>query len=134
LTATLNASLNNSESITNGVSTINNKLRLGLQVRHSFDAQTFLAKMGLYRPGSSQSVTMDVDLSYLKDRNERINPGRPAAQPTGTDRYSLNPRFSYQITKNLSGAVRFIFSRSKNIASGQTTTSLGMGLEATFVF
>jgi hypothetical protein len=134
LTATLNASLNNSESITNGVSTINNKMRLGLQVRHSFDAQTFLAKMGLYRPGSNQSVTMDVDLSYLKDRNERINPGRPAAQPTGTDRFSLNPRFSYQITKNLSGAVRFIFSRSKNVASGQTTTSLGMGLEATFVF
>jgi len=134
LTATLNANLNNTESITNGVSSINSKMRLGLQVRHSFNAQTFLAKMGLYRPGSSQSVTMDVDLSYQKDRNERINPGAQAAKPTGTDRYSMNPRFSYQITRNLSGAVRFIFSRSKNIASGQTTTTLGLGLEATFVF
>jgi len=134
LTATVTANLNNSESITNGVSTIGNKMRLGLQVRHSFNAQTFLAKIGLYRPGASQSVTMDVDLSYQKDRNERINPGAPAAKPTGTDRYNLNPRFSYQITKNLSGALRFIFSRGKNIASGQTTTTLGMGLEATFVF
>jgi hypothetical protein len=134
LTATINAGLNNSESITNGVTTLNNRMRLGLQVRHSFNAQTFLAKMGLYRPGSSQSVTMDVDLSYQNDRTERINPGRPAAKPTGTDRYSLSPRFSYQITKNLSGAVRFNFSRGKNIASGQTTTSLGLGLEATFVF
>jgi hypothetical protein len=134
LTATLNANLNQSESITNGVSTLNNKMRFGLQVRHSFNAQTLLSKMGLYRPGNSQSVTMDVDVSYDKDRNERINPGAAASKPTGTDRYSLNPRFSYQITRNLSGAVRFIFSRSKNVASGQTTTTLGLGLEATFVF
>ncbi len=77
---------------------------------------------------------MDVDLSYQTERNERINPGLPAAKPTGTDRISLNPRFSYQITKNLSGALRFIFGRSENVASGQTSTSLGMGLEATFVF
>jgi len=134
LTATLNANINNSEAITNGVSSLTSKMRFGLQVRHSFNAQTFLAKMGLYRPGSNQSVTMDVDISYQTDRNERINPGAQASKPTGTDRYSMNPRFSYQITRNLSGAVRFIFSRSKNIASGQTTTTLGLGLEATFVF
>ncbi len=134
LTATINATLNNSELINNGVSTLSNSMRLGLQVRHSFNAQTFLAKLGLYRPGSSQSVTMDVDLSYQTDRNERINPGAPAAKPTGTNKYSLRPRFSYQITKNLSGAVRFNFSRNKNIASGQTSTALGLGLEATFVF
>ncbi len=134
MTATLTANFNSSESITNGVSTLNDKMRLGLQIRHSFNAQSFLAKMGLYRPGSSQSVTMDVDISYQTDRNERINPGLPAAKPTGTDRISVNPRFSYQITKNLSGALRFIFGRSKNIASGQTSTTLGLGLEATFVF
>ncbi|MCK9995311.1 MAG: cell surface protein SprA [Candidatus Krumholzibacteria bacterium] len=134
MTATVNASFNNSEAITNGVSTISNKMRLGLQMRHSFNAQTFLAKLGLYQPGSSQSVTMDVDLSYQTDRNERITPGLAAAKPTGTNRYSMAPRFSYQITKNLSGAVRFSFGRSENLASGQTTTSLGMGLEATFVF
>ncbi|MEN8005674.1 MAG: hypothetical protein ABFS42_01615 [Candidatus Krumholzibacteriota bacterium] len=134
MTATLNANLNTIESINNGVTSLNNKMRLGLQLRHSFNAQTFLAKMGLYRPGSSQSVTMDVDLSYQKDRLERENPGGRASKPTGTDRYSLNPRFSYQITRNLSGAVRFVFSKSKNIASGQTTTTLGLGLEATFVF
>ncbi len=134
MTATVNASFNNSEALLNGVSTINNKTRLGLQVRHSFNAQSFLAKMGLYRPGSSQSVTMDVDVSYQTDRNERVNPGSAASQPTGTNRYSMNPRFSYQITRNLSGAVRFIFSRSKNLASGQTTTTLGLGVEATFVF
>jgi hypothetical protein len=134
LTATLNASFNNSEAITNGVSTLNDKMRLGLQMRHSFDAQSFLAKLGLYRPGNSQSVTMDVDLSYQTDRSERTTPGQTAARPTGTNRYSMAPRFSYQITKNLSGAVRFTFSRSKNLSSGQTTTGLGMGLEATFVF
>ena len=99
-----------------------------------FNAQSFLAKMGLYRPGSSQSVNMDVDLSYQKDRTQRINPSGSPSAPTGLNRLSLNPRFSYQITRNLSGAVRFIFSRSNNVATSVTTTTFGLGVEATFVF
>jgi len=46
----------------------------------------------------------------------------------------LNPRFSVQVTRNLNAAVRFIFSRAKNIATDQTTTTLGLGVEATFGF
>ena len=56
------------------------------------------------------------------------------AAPTGTTRLSLNPRFSVQVTRALNTAMRLIFSRTKNIASNQTTTNLGLGVEATFVF
>ncbi len=107
---------------------------MGLQLRHKFRAQKLLIKLGLYRPGSTPAIDMDVDLSWETDRTERINPGGQAIEPTGTTRYSVNPRFTYQVTRNLSGSLRFIFSRSANLASGQSTTTLGLGLEATFVF
>mgnify|MGYP001825301729 FL=1 len=73
-------------------------------------------------------------MSYQLDRTERTNPGGNPSAPQGMDRLSVNPRFSYQITRTLSGAVRFIFSRSKNVATSVTTTTFGLGVEATFVF
>ena len=90
--------------------------------------------MGLYRPGNNPTITMDVDLNYGRDRNTRTDQSGAEPVTSGMNRISINPRFSYNITRNLTGAMRFIYSRSGNIQSGQTTTTLGMGLEATFVF
>ncbi|MBE0564323.1 MAG: hypothetical protein IH621_00030, partial [Krumholzibacteria bacterium] len=134
LTATLTFNRSADTQISNSVVTERSRTRVGLQLRHKFEAQALLIKLGLYRPGSTPSIDMDVDVSWDTDRTERTNPGGQAIEPTGNTRYSVNPRFSYQVTRNLSGALRFIFSRSANIASGQSTTTLGLGLEATFVF
>ncbi|MFN2370092.1 MAG: hypothetical protein ABR506_02940 [Candidatus Krumholzibacteriia bacterium] len=134
LTATLTVNRSADTQVNNSVITASSRTRVGLQVRHKFQAQSLLIKLGLYRPGSNPAIDMDVDVSWEADRTERTNPGGQAIEPTGTTRYSVNPRFSYQVTRNLSGALRFIFSRSGNIASGQSTTTLGLGLEATFVF
>lgn len=134
LSATLNANLKWDDVRGNGVTTKSTQSRYGLQVRHQFRAEQFLAKMGLYRPGSSQNVTLDVDLAYQADRTDRVNPGFADTAPTGQKRLSLDPRFTYQISKNLNGAIRFKFARSNNIATGQHSTTLGLGVEATFVF
>ena len=77
---------------------------------------------------------MDVDITYSNDKQERFNPGSSVSTPTGRTRFGIDPRFSYQVTRNLSGAVNFTFGRSKDLATNVTTTSLGLGLEATFVF
>ena len=134
LTATLNANINKTDAESNGVLTSTRKMRIGLQLKHQFRAQSLLAKMGLYKPGNNPTISMDVDISYQRDRTERTNPGSQAGAPTGQVRYSVNPRFSYQISRNLNGAVRFMFSKSKDMATDRTTTSLGLGVEATFVF
>ena len=134
LTATLNANINKTDAESNGVLTSTRKMRIGLQLKHQFRAQSLLAKMGLYKPGNNPTISMDVDISYQRDRTERTNPGSQAGAPTGQVRYSVNPRFSYQISRNLNGAVRFMFSKSKDMATDRTTTSLGLGMEATFVF
>ncbi len=104
-------------------------------MRHDFKAQALLAKLGLYRPGNQPTITMDVDLSLQSNRTERIVPGAVTAQaPTGQKIISLSPRFSYQISRAVSGAVFFRYDRTANIATDMITTTLGLGLEATFVF
>lgn len=134
MSATATATLSWDDAKSNGILTSTNRQRYGLQLRHQFRAQKLLAKLGLYRPGSNPSVNMDVDLTYQNDKTERINPGSISSTPTGTKRWSTNPRFSYQVSRNLSGALRFIFSYNKNLATNQSSTTLGLGLEATFVF
>ncbi|MBK7771855.1 MAG: hypothetical protein IPI48_15385 [bacterium] len=87
----------------NGVVTTTTQSRYGLQLRHQFRAERFLAKMGLYKPGASQNVNMDVDISYQSDRTDRENPGLAATAPTGTKRISVEPRFTYQISAEPDG-------------------------------
>lgn len=134
LSATANATLTSNDALSNGVLTSLRRQRIGLQLRHQFRAQRLLAKLGLYRPGNNPSVTMDVDISYQRSRTERITPGSLVSAPTGQSSFSLRPRFSYQISRSLSGAFNMGFSKSKDIATDRTTTSLGMGVEMTFVF
>jgi hypothetical protein len=134
LSTTLTFNRTHETQVNNSVLSTKGRTRVGLQVRHKFRAQALLARMGLYKPGANPSIDMDVDLSWETDRIERTNPGGQAIEPVGTTRYGVTPRFSYQIMRNLTGALRFIFNRSQNLASGSTSTTLGMGLEVTFVF
>ena len=135
MSGSINGGLTKDTSLTNGTETNANRFRVGLQLRHQFRAERLLAKLGLYKPGNQPVITMDLDLSYNVDRTTREVPGRtePPA-PTGQTRISFTPRFSYNVTRNLSGALNFHFSRSANLQTEQTTTSFGLGLEATFTF
>lgn len=138
LTTTLNVSTKNDRQDQNGILSLGRQLAVGLQVRHSFNAETLLARLGLYKPGSSPLITMDVDISYARNVTDRWfagidRDGEPSTQ-TGTTRLNVNPRFSYQINRNLSGALRFIYSRNKTLETDLVTQRFGLGLEATFVF
>ena len=134
LSATFNANMTTDEKLANGIVTTTTRRRYGLQLKHQFRAQRLLANLGLYRPGSNPTINMDMDISYNSNRTERINPGAASTTPTGLNQWSANPRFTYQVSRNLSGSLRFIFSRDKNLATNQTTTKLGLGLEAIFTF
>jgi hypothetical protein len=135
MTITLNGSLATDTQVNSGAETVNDRWRIGAQVRHDFKAQGLLAKLGIYRPGNQPTITMDVDFSLQSNRTERIVPGAVSTQaPTGQKILSLSPRFSYQISRAVSGAVFFRYDRTANIATDLVTTALGLGLEATFVF
>ena len=135
MSAALNLGLSEDVSVINGTRNEAERLNIGLQVRHSFRAERLLARLNLYRPGSTPTINMDVDVSYARDTNQRRLPQSSVADAqTGQSRLSVNPRFSYQVTRNLSGAVRFIFTRQKVFESDIVNKTFGLGMEATFVF
>lgn len=134
LTATVTSSLANELTVTNGTLSETDRVRYGLQLKHQFRAQRLLAKIGLYRPGANPSITMDVDISYLQNQTVRTNPGAEPSAATGTRQYGVTPRFTYQITRNLTSGLNMGFNRTVNLATEQSSTRISLGMEVTFVF
>jgi len=135
MSLSLNGSLARESQTSSGTLTDTRRVQVGLQLQHEFEAQTFLAKMGLYQAGSRPVINMTIDLRYQRNTTDRQVPGAVFEQgQQGTQNISLQPRFSYNISKNLSGAFSLNFSQNKNLATDLTTTTIGLGLEATFVF
>jgi hypothetical protein len=131
----LNGSWSHETLSSSGVLTTDKRYRVGVQVKHKFRAQRLLARLGLYRAGNQPTIDMSVDLSYSRNTQLREAPGAVfAAEPTGTSVISLQPRFSYNITRNLSGAFSMNFTRNANLGTDLVTTTIGIGLEADFVF
>jgi len=131
----INGNWSSENQRSSGVVTTSDRFRVGLQVKHKFRAQRLLAKLGLYRPGNQPSVDMTVDLSYSRNTQLREVPGAVyEPEPTGMNIISVQPRFSYNISRNLSGAFTMNYSRNKNIGEDVVSTTVGIGLEATFVF
>ncbi|MFO7654390.1 MAG: cell surface protein SprA [Candidatus Krumholzibacteriia bacterium] len=135
LNVSLSGSWNSDRTHNYATVTETDRTRLGLQVRHSFEAERLLAKLGLYRPGNRPNINLDVDLSYTTSGSRRLRPGSPLpSTETGQTRWQFTPRFSYTVTRNLSGALFFSYSRSRVIETDLVTQSFGLGMEATFVF
>ena len=135
LSASINAGFTSDVAVEAGTINEAKRLTIGLQLRHEFRAERLLAKLHLYKPGSTPSLVMDVTADYGHDSNTRTTPGSDL-QPimTGQTRMSISPRFSYQITRNLSGGLQFNYSRNKTLEDGTVSQTFGLGLEATFVF
>ncbi|MBD3221333.1 hypothetical protein GF314_08815 [bacterium] len=131
----LNGNWSKETQSASGVLTTSDRFRVGVQLKHQISAQRFLAQLGLYRPGNQPSIDMTVDLSYSESSQLRESPNSQfEPEPTGTNTISFQPRFSYNISRNLSGAFSVNFSRNKNIGTDVVTTTIGLGLEAEFVF
>ncbi len=138
MSLSLNISSGEIRNMTGGSLAVTNRFNTNVQIRHTFRAEGLLAKLGLYRPGIQPTVNMDMNITYNKDATMRWNPGmdfggEPVTQ-IGNSSISVNPRFSYQITRNLSGAFRLIYSRNMVEETDSVTTTFGIGMEATFVF
>jgi hypothetical protein len=138
MSASLNVGSSEDRSEQNGSLSTTNRFNVSVQLRHQFRAEKLLSRLGLYKPGAQPNINMDIDISMTRDSTDRWFAGTDREgepdQNTGTARWSINPRFSYQLSRNLSGALRFIYSRDSVKETDLVTQRFGLGLEATFVF
>ncbi|MBK7701649.1 MAG: hypothetical protein IPI34_01535 [bacterium] len=138
MSASLNVGSSEDRSEQNGSLSSTKRFNVSMQLRHQFRAEKLLSRLGLYKPGAQPNINMDIDVSMTRDNTDRWFAGTDREgepdQNTGTSRWSFNPRFSYQLSRNLSGALRFIYSRDSVKETDLVTQRFGLGLEATFVF
>lgn len=135
LALNLNSSLNLENQTASGVITDTRRVQFGLQLQHEIKAQGLLARLGLYQPGQEPTVNMSVDIRFTRNTTDRQVPGATYEQAQqGTQSIAVQPRFSYNINRNLSGAFNLNFTQNRNLATDLKTTTFGLGLEATFVF
>lgn len=135
MSLTLNGSVSSENQVASGVITDTRRLQIGAQVQHEIKAEAFLAKLGLYQPGNQPVLNMSLDVRFSRNTTDREVPGATFNQAQqGTQSIAVQPRFSYNINRNLSGAFSLNFSQNKNLATDLKTTTFGIGLEATFVF
>ena len=135
MSVTINGSLSKEHQVSSGAASNTRRFQAGLQFQHQIQAQAFLAKMGLYRPGNQPTLNLGLDLRFSRNTTDREVAGSNFTQATqGTQTITVTPRMSYDITRNLSGAFNLNFSQNKNLATDLVSTTVGLGLEATFVF
>jgi hypothetical protein len=135
MSITVNGSLAKENQVSGGTTTDTRRFQLGMQLQHEIQAQAFLAKLGLYRPGNQPALNVSLDMRYTRNTTDREVEGSNFQQATqGTQTISVAPRFSYNITRNLTGALSLNFNQTKNLATDLVNTTIGVGLEATFVF
>jgi len=138
MSASLNVNVTTDESENSGSLNRTDRLLVSTVFKHSFNAEGILSRMGLYRPGNSPKINMDLDIQFSRDTTRRWQPqddraGDPNTE-TGMTRISVNPRFSYSITRNLSGAMRLTYARDTVRETSTVTQRFGLGVEATFTF
>jgi hypothetical protein len=138
MSTTLNVNITQEESESNGTFSNLSRFNINWQFKHSFEARKLLARIGLYQPGAIPKINMDVNIAWNRNTTRRWQPESDRAldpdTETGSSRISFAPKFSYQISRNLSGALRLIFERDKVIETDTVTKQFGLGLEADFVF
>jgi hypothetical protein len=138
LSASLSVNLTDKDTDTNATLTKTGRTSVNANVKHTFGAERLLAKLGLYKPGNPPKVNMTIDVTFSDDSVQRWLPlqdrtGEPNTI-TGSMRISVAPSFSYNITRNLSGSMRFNYGRDKIKESDTITQRYGLGVEATFTF
>jgi len=138
LSASLNLNQTRDESEINATLTKTGRTSVSANLKHTFGAEKFLSKLGLYKPGNPPKVNMTVDVTFSDDSIQRWLPlqdrtGEPNTT-TGAMRISVAPSFSYNITRNLSGSMRLNYGRDKIKESDTVTQRFGLGVEATFNF
>ncbi|MCP4546118.1 MAG: cell surface protein SprA [bacterium] len=133
---TTNLNFNYNSDTNFSVSNTTKNVRLGgdFKMSYSMSAPNGLNLPGLRGVHFSSSLDLSLSLKYNRTSNYMIQEGQADRNISGSSNFSIDPSANYKFSQKLSGNARLSFSRNHNKDSGQTTTSVGLSVGATFVF
>ena len=96
-----------------------------------FDARGRLSFLRFGQSGVGSTIDMTLSITWGRDSSSRIRNGIED-QPRQATRFSIDPQFTYQFTRNLRGSLRLQYARNAQTVS--TTQTLGVFFDAVLNF
>lgn len=104
---------------------------INLRVDQQFDARGRLSFLRFGQSGVGSTIDMTLSITWGRDSSWRVRDG-VQDQPRQSTRFSIDPQFTYQFTRNLRGSLRLQYARNAQTVS--TTQTLGMFFDAVLNF
>jgi hypothetical protein len=82
-------------------------------------------------PGAGGKVSLNLDMSYSRDRSENLTAGDVTGENT---RLSIVPKATYTFSRNMNGNLNAKFAQDSDVKRGRTTRTIGLGVELTIKF
>ena len=81
--------------------------------------------------GGGGKVSLNLDLNYSKDKSENLTARSITSEIT---RFSVVPKATYTFSRNMNGNLNAKFAQDSDHKRGQTTRTIGLGIELTIKF
>ena len=130
LTVSYNRSLNAQSAQTSK----NTNLNVRLDWSYSLSAPQGLKIPGLRGLRFKSRLDLTGALAYTRTKNARVEPGGFEVPLGGASTLSVSPGARYQFTDKLSGSANLRYSRSSRDLTGEVVTTVGLSINATFIF
>ena len=134
LNSSLNVSYNTNTNNTQGSRSITSNTAIGVELKKTFRGGGGLK---LFGKGFDWSNEMEATLqmAYARTGGERFQPGSTLAEPIpSTTTLSVDPLVRYTFSKNISGSAFIGYGRTHAEQTGQTTTTVRLGVTAVINF
>jgi hypothetical protein len=104
---------------------------MSLRLDKQFDARGRMSFLKFGQTGVGNTIDMILSINWSMDTSWRIRDGIESQRRDST-RFSIDPQFTYQFTRNLRGSLRLQYSR--NAQTVATTQTLGVFFDAVLNF
>jgi hypothetical protein len=134
LNSSINVNLTQNTSDTRGSRSVTDNTTVGVELKKTFRGGGALK---LFGKGVKWNNEMEATLqmAYARSGGERFQPGSTLAEPIPTTTtLSVDPLVRYTFSKNINGSAFVGYGRSFQETTGQTTTTVRLGVSAVINF
>ena len=134
LNSSLNVSLTSSTSDTRGSKTTTDNTSIGVELKKTFRGGGGLKLFGKGLQWNNE-MEATLQMAYAQTGGERFQPGSTLAEPIPkTTALSIDPVVRYTFSKNINGSAFVGYGRNFLEQTGQTTTTVRLGVSAVINF
>jgi len=134
LNTNLNAQFTKNTSETRGALNETTSMNIGMELKYSFQPGKALKLPFLKNKTLRSSLNTSLGMGYSRSGGKRSVLGQAAVDVPRRTSIRVAPRVAYNFTRALNGSFFVDYTRQYSASTNQTTTTVRVGIDATFTF